>query len=185
MVATKREDVSCVALRLQSAEDVSEVALFAARRLDLELASLPEPELMATLERGLKPIAALARWMSLLVLAGGAFACANTMFAAVLARTRELGTLRSIGYSPAAVAFSLLQEAALVAFLGGALGCGAALLIGDIPLRFPMGAFVLDLGVSHRALGLAAALASGILGGIIPALRAVRMPLVDALGGKA
>jgi ABC-type lipoprotein release transport system permease subunit len=184
MVATKREDVSCVTLRLTGPDQVADVSLFAVRRLDLELAALPEPEMMATLERGLRPITALARWMAVLVLIGGSFACANTMFAAVLARTKELGTLRALGYSPFAVAVALLQEAALVAFLGGAIGCGLALLIGDIPLRFPMGAFALDLDVSRRAFGLGAAILSGVLGGVVPALRAVRLPLVDALGGK-
>lgn len=185
MVATKREDVSCVALRLAGEGALDELRLFAARRLDLEVVAVPEAELMAALERGLKPITALARWMSALVLVAGAFACANTMFAAVLARTRELGTLRAIGYTPVAVAVSLLQEAAFVAFFGGALGCAAALALGEIPLRFPMGAFALDLDVPRRALGLGAAMTAGLLGGLLPALRAVRMPLVDALGGKA
>jgi len=185
MLATKREDVSCVAVRLKDPDSVDEVHLFAARRLDLEIAAVPEGELMRELERGLKPITALARWMALLVLAAGAFACANTMFAAVLARTKELATLRALGYSPFAVAVSLVQEATLVAFLGGALGVFAALAIGQIALRFPMGAFTLDLDTPRRALGLGAAVASGLLGGIVPALRAVRMRLVDALGGKA
>jgi len=185
MLATKREDVSCVAVRLEDPDAIDDVRLFAARRLDLEIAAVPEAELMRELERGLKPITALARWMALLVLAAGAFACANTMFAAVLARTRELATLRALGYSPFAVAISLVQEATLVAFLGGAFGVFAALAIGHISLRFPMGAFTLDLDVQRRALGLGAAVVSGLLGGIVPALRAVRMRLVDALGGKA
>ena len=107
------------------------------------------------------------------------------MFAAVLARTREIGTLRAIGYSPAAVAVSLVQEALLVAFLGGALGVGLALLIGDVSLRFPMGALTLDLDAPRRAIGLAAAIGSGVLGGLVPAVRAVRVNLVDALGGKS
>jgi len=184
MVSTKREDVSCVAVRLADDDALDELRLFAARRLDLEIGVVPETELMAALELGLKPIAALAFWMAVLVVAAGAFACANTMFAAVLARTRELGTLRAIGYSPAAVAFSLLQEALLVALLGGAIGVGLALAIGQISLRFPMGAFTLDLDVSRRAFGFAAAIASGVLGGLIPAYRAVRLNLVDALGGK-
>ncbi len=185
MLATKREDVSCVAVRLEDPGAIDDVRLFAARRLDLEIAAVPEAELMRELERGLKPITALARWMALLVLAAGAFACANTMFAAVLARTKELATLRALGYSPFAVALSLVQEATLVAFLGGATGVFAALAIGHISLRFPMGAFTLDLDVQRRALGLGAAVVSGLLGGIVPALRAVRMRLVDALGGKA
>ncbi|MEE8105323.1 MAG: FtsX-like permease family protein [Planctomycetota bacterium] len=184
MLATKREDVSCVIARLESPDRMKDVRFFAARRLDLELAAVPEAELMRQLDRGLQPIIALARWMAVLVLVAGAFACANTMFAAVLARGKELATLRALGYSPPAVFVSLLQEAVLVAFLGGALGCAAALVLGDIPIRFPMGAFRLDLDVTRRAVGLAAALASGLIGGAVPAIRAVRLPLVDALGGK-
>jgi len=185
MLATKRADVSCVAIRLESTDRIPDVELFAAKRLDLEVVAVPERVMMATLERGLVPIVALARWMAVLVLVGGGFACANTMFAAVLARTRELGTLRALGYSPTAVAVALLEESALVAFLGGAIGVLLALAIGSVSIRFPMGAFTLDLDVSRRGLGLAAALASGLLGGLVPAWRAVRMPLVDALGGKA
>ncbi len=185
MLATKREDVSCIALRLESPDRVPEVALFAAKRLDLEIVAVPERTMMAALERGLLPITALARWMAMLVLLGGGFACANTMFAAVLARTRELATLRALGYSPLAVALALIQESALVAFLGGAIGLFLALAIGNVSIRFPMGAFTLDLDVLRRGLGLGAALASGLLGGLVPAWRAVRLPLVDALGGKA
>ena len=185
MVATKREDVSCVVARLASPESLAEVRLFAARRLDLEIAVVTEPELMATLAEGLRHVTALARWMALLVLAAGAFACANTMFAAVLARTKELATLRALGYSPFAVSVSLLLEAALVAFLGASIGIFIALAVGDIPLRFPMGAFTIELDAPRRALGLGAALFAGILGGVVPAVRAVRLRLVDALGGKA
>jgi putative ABC transport system permease protein len=123
--------------------------------------------------------------MALLAVVAGAFACANTMFAAVLARTRELGTLRALGHSPAAVAFGLVEESALLAFLGGGLGVLAALAIGDVSLRYPMGALRLEPDLASRALGLGAALASGVLGGIVPALRAVRIPLPDAIGGKA
>ena len=61
----------------------------------------------------------------------------------------------------------------------------AAVAIGDLPIRFPMGAFRIELSLPQRALGLAAAMIAGIIGGLVPALRAVRMPLVDALGGKA
>jgi len=184
MVATRREDVSCVVLRLEDPAKIGAVDLFAAQRIDLEIAAMPERELMGELERGLKPIVALARWMAILVVIGAGFACANTMFAAVLARTRELATLRAIGYSPMAVGVALLQEALLVAFLGASFGIGAALWIGELPLRFPMGAFRIDLDLPQRAIGLAAAMIAGFLGGLVPALRAVRVPLVDAIGGK-
>jgi putative ABC transport system permease protein len=185
MLATRREDVSCVMLRMADPARLDEIELFTAQRLDLEVAAMPEEKLMGELERGLRPIVALARWMAILVLVGAGFACANTMFAAVLARTKELGTLRAIGYSPFAVGFALLQEALLTAFLGAAVGIGIAIWIGDVPIRFPMGAFRIGLDLPERAFGLAAALVAGTVGGLVPAWRAVRMPLVDALGGKS
>ncbi len=67
MLATKREDVSCVVLRLDSPERLAEVSLFAGRRLDLEIAAVPEREMMQALASSLTPIAALARWMAVLV----------------------------------------------------------------------------------------------------------------------
>lgn len=185
MNATKREDVSCVVLRLESPDRLPEVQLFAGRRLDLEITAQPEPELMAALASSLVPIAALARWMAVLAVVAGAFACANTMFAAVLARTRELATLRSLGYSPAAVALGLVQESLLVAFLGGAFGTLLALAIGEVSLRYPMGALLLQPDAQSRAIGLSAALVSGLLGGIVPAVRAVRLPLVEAIAGRS
>ena len=140
---------------------------------------------MAALASSLTPIAALARWMAVMAVAAGAFACANTMFAAVLARTRELATLRSLGYSPLAVGFGLVQESLLVAFLGGAIGTLIALAIGAVSLRYPMGALLLEADLWSRAAGLGAALLSGLLGGIVPAVRAVRIPLIEAIGGRA
>lgn len=184
MLATKREDVSCVVLRLESPDKLPLVRRFAAQRVDLEITAVPEAELMQALAKSLVPIAALARWLAVLAVAAGAFACANTMFAAVLARTRELATLRSLGYSPLAVALGLLQESLLVAFVGGALGVLTALLVGDVSLRYPMGALQLHPDATSRALGLCAALVSGALGGIVPAVRAVRLPLVEALSGR-
>ena len=106
------------------------------------------------------------------------------MFAAVLARNREMGTLRALGYGPFAVAGSLLQEALLLGLLGGLLGFFVAGLFGEVPLKFPMGAFYLDLSPSVRLAGLAAALLIGLLGGLVPAWRVIRIPLTDALGDK-
>ena len=189
MLATKREDVSCVVLRLADPTRARElekgVRLFAARRVDLEIDAVPEPVLMRELASSLTPIASLAQWMAVMAVIAGAFACANTMFAAVLARTRELATLRALGYSPVQVAIGLVQESLLVAFLGGAIGTLAALGVGAVSLRYPMGALLLEADLSSRAIGLGAALASGLLGGLVPAVRAVRIPLIEAIGGRA
>jgi putative ABC transport system permease protein len=184
MLATKREDVSCVVVRLAAPEAIDELRLFAGRRLDLEIAAVPERELMQSLTSSLEPIIALAEWMAVLAVLAGAFACANTMFAAVLARTRELATLRSLGWSPFAVAVALVEESALIALCGGGIGVLASLAIGAVPLRYPMGALLLEPDLPSRAIGIGAALVSGALGGIVPAVRAVRVPLVEAIGGR-
>ncbi len=184
MLATKREDVSCVVCRLATPDALDELRLFAARRVDLEIVAVPEHEMLRALTTSLEPIIALARWMAVLALVAGAFACANTMFAAVLARTRELATLRALGYSPSAVAVALVEESALVAALGGGIGILVALAIGDVSMRYPMGALSLHPDAGSRLLGLGSSLASGVIGGIVPAVRAVRIPLIEAIGGR-
>jgi len=185
MTATRRVDVSSVAARLDSPARMEEVAIWAARnKLSYEIAVKTEVELYAALSDTLAPITLLARLMALLVLAGGVLALTNTMFASVLARTREMGTLRAVGYGPMAVGVSLLQESMLLAALGGLTGYLVAGCFGEVPLKFPMGAFYLDLSAPVRLTGLGAALLAGLLGGLVPALRAIRMPLVDALGDK-
>jgi ABC-type lipoprotein release transport system permease subunit len=185
MDATRRTDVSCVAARLADADLLEDVRAWIVRHgVTYEISAVPESELLDALQSALDPIAALAWAMAGLVLVGGVFACTNTMFAAVLARTREMGTLRALGFSPAAVALSLLQESLLIGLLGGLLGTLVAGLFGEITLKFPMGAFPLDLSATVRYVGLGAALLIGLLGGIVPAWRAVRLPLPDALGAK-
>jgi putative ABC transport system permease protein len=106
------------------------------------------------------------------------------MFAAVLARTREMGALRALGYGPMAIGTSLLQESILLGLAGGVLGFWIADAFGEVPLKFPMGAFYLDMSPAIRLAGLCAALAAGVIGGIMPAIRAIRMPLKDALEGR-
>ncbi len=184
MSAAGRVDVSCVALRLKDAAAFGGVRLYEVEHPKLEISTMRETELFEAFRRTLAPVSLLARAMALLVLLGGIFGCANTMLAAVLSRTREMGALRAIGYGPLAVGASLLEESLLLGALGGILGFTAASLVGEVPIRFPAGAFVLDLGAASKLTGLVAALTAGLLGGLFPAWRAIRQPLPDALGGK-
>jgi ABC-type lipoprotein release transport system permease subunit len=185
MQASRRVDVSVVALRLTDPSQFKHVDLYAQRNQQtLEVAAMPETVLFGAFRRLLAPVSRLAWLMAGLVLVGGVFACANTMFAAVLARTREMGTLRAIGYGPAAVGVSLLEESLLLGAAGGLVGFLVATAVGEVALRFPAGAFFLDVGSGVRFVGLLAALGAGLLGGLVPAYRAVRLSLVDSLGGK-
>jgi putative ABC transport system permease protein len=105
----------------------------------------------------------------------------NTMAIAVRERTAELAVLKAVGFSDRFVLLFVLAEAAVIAAVGGAIGLGLAKLLtlgGD-----PTGGFlqIFSMPASTIPWGLGAALAVGIASGILPALGAMRLRVVDAL----
>jgi putative ABC transport system permease protein len=105
----------------------------------------------------------------------------NTMAIAVRDRIRELAVLKAVGYSDSFVLALVLGEALLLALVGGGVGLGLAKLItlGGDPTRGLLPFFYLSPGAA--IVGILAALGVGILGGILPALSASRLRVVDAL----
>jgi putative ABC transport system permease protein len=124
----------------------------------------------------------------LLVMAIGAvFAALNTMYGAVAARTREIGVARSIGFGATPVAVGVLVESVLLSVLGGTLGVLVIRLalnglqtntnfLGDTQF-----AFNLVVPPALMLQGVLWAAAIGLLGGLLPAVRAGRLPIVEAL----
>ncbi|MDX1625944.1 MAG: ABC transporter permease [Wenzhouxiangellaceae bacterium] len=119
---------------------------------------------------------------------GALFGALNTMYTAVADRSREIGTLRALGFAPVAIVTSVLLEAMLLALAGGVIGASAAWLVfhGLTVSTLSFTSFtqvVFDFAVTPGLLfqGLVLALAIGFLGGLAPAVRAVRMPIVSAL----
>jgi putative ABC transport system permease protein len=118
---------------------------------------------------------------------GAMFAALNTMYAAVSARTREIATLRAIGFSGFAVVTSVMIEAMLLALAGGLLGALLAfILFNGMTVSTLGGGFtqlVFQFRVTPDLVGTGAiiALAIGFLGGLFPAVRAARMPVTTAL----
>ena len=97
-------------------------------------------------------------------------------------RQREIGTLRAIGFSSGAVVLAVLLESMLLALPGALLGSVLAWLLFDGLAASPLGySFRLSVTSSLAVLGIEWALAMGLLGGLLPALRAARMPVVTAL----
>ena len=105
----------------------------------------------------------------------------NTMAIAVRDRIRELAVLKAVGYSDNFVLLLVLGEALILALVGGSLGIGLAklLTLGGDPTRGLLPFFYLS--TSAAAVGIALALLVGVLGGILPALSAMRLRVVDAL----
>ncbi len=112
---------------------------------------------------------------------GALFGVVKIMYAAVRARTREIGTLRAIGFGATPVALSVLLEAALLGAIGGLLGSAIAWLIFDGREVWVWGAFSLRVSPPLWVLGFVWALITSLLGGLLPALRAGRLPPFEAL----
>jgi putative ABC transport system permease protein len=112
---------------------------------------------------------------------GALFGTVKIMYGVVRARTREIGTLRAIGFGAAPVIASILAEAALLGAVGALLGTTLAWLIFDGRDMWVWGAFKLHVSPALWLLGLAWALATALLGGLLPALRAGRLPPSVAL----
>jgi putative ABC transport system permease protein len=112
---------------------------------------------------------------------GALFGTVKIMYGVVRARTREIGTLRAIGFGATPVVVSVLAEAALLGAIGAVLGTAIAWLIFDGRDMWVWGAFKLRVSPALWLLGLAWALTTSLLGGLLPALRAGRLPPSEAV----
>jgi putative ABC transport system permease protein len=124
----------------------------------------------------------LAYAVAAMMALGALFGTVKLMYAAVNVRTRELATLRAIGYQPLPVALSVLFETLVLALFGALVGVALAwLLFNDKHVLQARNVF--DLSVSPRlvGLGLAWAVVLALLGGLPPAIRAARRSVTDAL----
>jgi putative ABC transport system permease protein len=107
---------------------------------------------------------------------------ANSLYTLVDNRLRELATLRAIGFSGASVVASMLSEAILLAIPGAFIGAGLAWLFLDGLIASSFG-FIFHLAITPYlvALGIAWALGMGVISGLLPAVRAARVPITVAL----
>ena len=119
---------------------------------------------------------------------GATFGALNCMYSAIASRQVEIGTLRAIGFGGAPVVISVMIEAVLLALVGGAVGGTVAYLYCDGASlstlnfnTFSQVAFDFRVTPDLLARGLAWAIVIGLAGGLLPAIRAARMPVTEAL----
>jgi len=140
-----------------------------------------EPEYYERLARTSTAFVYLGNLIGALMGLGAVIAGANTMYATMSHRIREMGTLRALGFGRWRVGVSLLLESGLVSLVGGALGIALALAWNGIALSVVSLSFELAIGPANAVQGIAMALVIGAAGGILPARSASRLEIVAAL----
>ncbi len=164
--------------------------------LDRFIRAQPQMQLQALSERKYyeeqagplsQALSGLANFVAFVMGIGAVFGAINTMYAIVASRTREIGTLRALGFSRRSILTSFLIESVILATIGGAIGC---------LLAFPMNGFSTGTGQTQSfseiafafqitprivLIGMSFAVVMGVLGGLLPALRGSRLPITSAL----
>ena len=119
---------------------------------------------------------------------GAVFGALNTMYSAVSARTREIGTLRALGFGNGAVVVSLMLESLALALAGGVAGAAIAYFgfngfhASTMNFQsFSQVAFAFRVTPQLLEQGLLWSVGIGLIGGLFPALRAARIPVASAL----
>jgi putative ABC transport system permease protein len=129
----------------------------------------------------------LAAFVSVVMGIGAVFGAMNTMYAIVAQRTREIGTLRALGFSRLSILLSFVLESVLLALIGGALGCVLAFTMNGYTAgtgqtqSFSEMAFAFQITPPVLIAGMVFAILMGFVGGLLPAFRASRMAITRAL----
>lgn len=180
--ATKRQDLSMVALLLQPGRSSGEVELFCKERIDLELRAISETAYYGLLQKHYRPVRMLAWTVVWLVSGAGVFTGLNMMYGAVAGRVREIATLQALGFRRVAILLSLIQEGVLLSAAGSLIaGFIALTMLNGMAIRFTMGAFTLRIDSVALLIGCGVGLSLGVLGALPPALKALKAEVAVCL----
>src|SRR6202051_2671716 len=183
MSTFSRKTYSAGSVRLQSAADFDAFRDAVNANPALHLEAKREREVI---EDGFKELNAILNFVSYFVgtimAIGATLGAVNSLYAIVDSRRRELATMRAIGFGSAAIVASVLCESLVWALPGALLGSALAWAFFNGLSASPFGySFQLEVTPSLVALGIAWAFAMGLAGGLLPALRAGRVPVTTAL----
>jgi len=133
------------------------------------------------------PVKFFGLFVGVIMAIGACFGAMNTMYAAVAYRTREIGTLRALGFPPFRIVIAFLAESVALALIGGVLGCALALPVHGLSTgttnfsSFSEVAFKFKITPGLLLGGLLFSAIMGAVGGLLPAIRAARIPVARAL----
>jgi putative ABC transport system permease protein len=155
----------------------------------LNVTAVREPDYFAQQSQVMQSLVrTIGTGIAVLMGLGAIFGAVNTMYSAVAGRTREIATLRALGFGATPVVFSVLAEALVLALIGGAIGGLLAWAAFDGYQTATMNwqsfsqvAFAFAVTPALLTQGMFYAAVMGLIGGLLPAWRAARLPVVTAL----
>lgn len=153
----------------------------------LPLLAMPELDYYKSQTSTATPIKFLGNFLATAMSIGAIFAAMNTMYASVGARTREIGTLRVLGYRRRAILMGFLLEGAFLSLIGGAIGCLLAFYVnGRTTGTLNFASFsevVFEFRITPELVtqGLIFSVIVGVIGSFLPAIRASRLPVISSL----
>ncbi|MEO0851959.1 MAG: ABC transporter permease, partial [Cyanobacteria bacterium J06648_11] len=156
-------------------------------RLNLDVQT--EADFFSAQGRALSGIAIFGWAISIIMGLGALAGALNTMYTSVASRAREIATLRAIGFGNTSAFIGTLAESTVLSIVGGIVGAGAAFLFFDglststLGASFTQVVFTFELTPELFRNGILLALAIGLIGGLFPAWRAARVPVVMAFSG--
>ncbi len=187
MQAFKRDDYSTVLVRLRAEKDLRVFAFEVENERRLQLEVVPERVYFKELTKAGDPIRIIGNLITVILTIGAIFSAMNTMYASVASRTREIGTLRALGYRRREILASFQWEAIVLCTLGGLGGSLLSLLADGIQTgttsfdTFSDISFAFTITPALIGQGLFFSIGMGILGGLLPAWRASNIPLTEAM----
>jgi hypothetical protein len=186
--AMRREGFQSLAFRLADTRGFDEAkrALEADKRVTVDVYResafyAKQSELLGNILR------ILAIMITAIMAVGAVFGAVNTMYAAVSSRAPEIAVLLTLGFRPRSILASFVAESAVIAAIGGVVGCLLALPMNGVVTSTTNWASFSEIAFSFRITpglllaGLVFAVVMGTLGGFFPARRAARMPVVQAI----
>jgi len=185
---TKRENYSSVLLRVKDQNALTALSKRITDDPKLHLKALSErtfyEDQQGTVSTGLKY---LAGFISFIMAVGAGFAGMNTMYAAVARRTKEIGTLRVLGFSRISILTAFLLESIAIALIGAAIGIVLTLPLNFVStgtsnwVTFSEIAFNFRVTFDLMLIALSFGAVIGFVGSLLPSIRASRFKIVDAL----
>lgn len=177
------------AAHLQTSDEVTAAALRKSLEADrrLNVTVLNEKEYYDAQMVAAAPLSFLGFFVCIVMAIGSSFAAMNTMYAAVARRSKEIGTLRILGFTKGSILLSFFLESLLLSLVGGLIACVIVLPLNNVTtgvgnfITFSETSFNFQIGPVVMVIGLIFSLLLGALGGILPARQAAQKEILTAL----